>query len=433
MTEQTFQQSLFAELHNRPFPMLNSPASLSQMIRLAPGDPVAELQHIAALAARYSAAMPEAGATCYYQRLGEFEFRWERHTEFSSYIVILPRTESTPFSLPAVQVLPADWLASLSGSMIGGDHIELRPAPAQQPESAVLHQHFEGHRLIGSRVLDNEATLWTALREHSDGFCRTLIFMANEDPCEGGRLVRSLLELFAYRNLTLLALPLARDLIPEVSRMELELATLTERLTAIGSFADEKVLLEQLSELAAQLEGKLSENTFRFAATEAYYQLTEDRLREIREQPLENLRTLQQFHYRRFRPGFSTCQSVRSRLNELSLRVNRSSGLLRTRVDLMLESQNQNLLRSMDRRAKLQLRMQQTVEGLSIIAMTHYALSLLGHILAGIPEHALPLAKEAIVACATPVTFAAAWLSVRRIRRQFQQADSRADNPRFRS
>ncbi|HEB28058.1 MAG TPA: DUF3422 family protein [Porticoccus sp.] len=419
MNKHPLQENLFDELHSRPFPLLSSPVSVSHWVMLDPGDPAVELKHIANLARQYSVSPPEQGASCYYTSLGEFEFRWERHTEFSSYMVIVPCTGEQPFNETALSVLPAAWISDLSGSMIGGEHIELRSNTGKQIDTQSLHPYFEGQSLMGSRVLDDKASLWTSLRSYSDGFCRILVYTESEDLCECGRLVRSLIELSAYRNLTLIALPIARNLIPVVSGLEFRLAELTQRLTDAGNFKGEKLLLEELSAFAAELERLVSDNNFRFAATEAYYRLSEDRLLELNEQPLHNLRTLEEFHQRRFRPGFSTCQSVRSRMNDLSVRVNRSSSLLRTRVDLILESQNQDLLRSMDRRAKLQIRMQQTVEGLSIIAMTHYTLSLLGYLLKAVPVELMLVSSDIILAASTPVIFAAAWLSVRRIRKRF--------------
>ena len=421
MNKHPLQSHLFDELHNRPFPLLNSPSSVSHFVMLEPGDRSAELQHITSLAQRYSASLPALGASCYYQKLGGFEFRWERHTEFSSYMIILSQTGDLPFSETALSVLPEDWLDKLSGKMIGGEHIELRDSPSNSVDTRSLHPYFEGQSLMGSRVLDGKAAMWTSLRNYEDGFCRVLIHTESEDLCQCGRLVRSLMELSAYRNLTLIALPIARNLIPVVSSLEFRLAELTERLTDIGNFKGEKLLLKELSAFAAELERLISENNFRFAATEAYYQLTEDRLQELNEQPEANLRTLKEFHHRRFRPGFSTCQSVRTRMNDLSIRVNRSSSLLRTRVDLILESQNQDLLRSMDRRAQLQIRMQQTVEGLSIIAITHYTLSLLNSVLKGLPAQLIPLSNEVVLAGAMPIFFAVAWLSIRRLRKKFSR------------
>jgi uncharacterized membrane-anchored protein len=423
MKAHPLQQTLIAELHNRPFPRLKAPVSISHMVVLEPADLTTELNHIRVLAQRYSVATPADNATCYYQDFGQFEFRWERHTEFSSYMVIVPNLETEPFSKTAIALLPKDWLEELSGAMISGDHIEMRADTNQCPSPEGLHPYFEGQRLIASVVQDGKATLRTSVRTHHDNFGRIIIYTDSEDVCETGRLARSLIELTAYRTLTLLALPIARNLIPAVSAMEYTLAGITDRITNITGFSDEKKLLEELSEFAASLEQLISDNSFRFAATEAYYQLTQDRLEELKETNVTNLITLQQFYHRRFRPGFSTCQSVKNRMQSLSDRVNRASSLLRTRVDLTLESQNQNLLRSMDNRAKLQLRMQQTVEGLSIVAITHYVLSLFTHVLNGTPEHFLPISAATIISVATPIVLMCAWLSVRRIRKQFTLAE----------
>lgn len=54
---------------------------------------------------------------------------------------------------------------------------------------------------------------------------------------------------------------------------------------------------------------------------------------------------------------------------------------MRTRVDVELLAQNQSLLVSMDKRADLQLRLQKTVEGLSVVAISYYSVSLAVYLL----------------------------------------------------
>jgi uncharacterized membrane-anchored protein len=243
MKAHPLQQTLIAELHNRPFPRLKAPVSISHMVVLEPTDLTTELNHIRVLAQRYSVATPADNATCYYQDFGQFEFRWERHTEFSSYMVIVPNLETEPFSKTAIALLPKDWLEELSGAMISGDHIEMRADTNQCPSPEDLHPYFEGQRLIASVVQDGKATLRTSVRTHHDNFGRIIIYTDSEDVCETGRLARSLIELTAYRTLTLLALPIARNLIPAVSAMEYTLAGITDRITNITGFSDEKKLL----------------------------------------------------------------------------------------------------------------------------------------------------------------------------------------------
>jgi uncharacterized membrane-anchored protein len=91
--------------------------------------------------------------------------------------------------------------------------------------------------------------------------------------------------------------------------------------------------------------------------------------------------------------------------------------MLRTRVDIQLEEQNRNLLHSMDRRARLQLRLQETVEGLSIAAVTYYGVGLIAYLAKGLKQTGLAVPVEIILAVSVPVIAGSALLVVRRIRR----------------
>src|SRR3546814_8262212 len=82
---------------------------------------------------------------------------------------------------------------------------------------------------------------------------------------------------------------------------------------------------------------------------------------------------------RRLAPAMRTCESAAGRLETLASRVGRASNLLRTRVDIELEAQNRDVLMSMNRRARLQLRLQETVEGLSVVAISYYVVGLVGY------------------------------------------------------
>jgi uncharacterized membrane-anchored protein len=121
----------------------------------------------------------------------------------------------------------------------------------------------------------------------------------------------------------------------------------------------------------------VSSNHLRFAAANAYYNLVEQRLIDLREVRIQGIQTIGEFIKRRLEPAVNTCRSTANRFTSLSERVGNASQLLRTRVDIIIERQNQGLLTSMDLRAKMQLRMQQMVEGISIVAITYYAASLI--------------------------------------------------------
>ena len=163
---------------------------------------------------------------------------------------------------------------------------------------------------------------------------------------------------------------------------------------------------------------------YRFSAARAYCRIVQARLIELREERVEGLQTITEFMERRLAPAMRTCQNIGDRLEVLSKRVARANNLLRTRVDILLEAQNRDLLASMDRRVKLQLRLQQTVEGLSVAAITYYAVGLLGYLFKALKDAGVPVNDRMATGLAVPVVLAAIWISMRRIRKTLHRADT---------
>ena len=92
---------------------------------------------------------------------------------------------------------------------------------------------------------------------------------------------------------------------------------------------------------------------------------------------------------------------------------------MRTRVDVELEQQNQELLKSMNARTRLQLRLQTTVEGLSVAAITYYVVGLFGYLVKAAHDAGKLTVEPSIVTAAfVPVAALAIWWTVRRIRRK---------------
>ncbi|MDP3610955.1 MAG: DUF3422 family protein, partial [Rubrivivax sp.] len=139
---------------------------------------------------------------------------------------------------------------------------------------------------------------------------------------------------------------------------------------------------------------------------------------------LEGIPTIGAFMARRFEPAVATCLTVSSRLHDLSERVAQASALLSTRVDIARERQNQALLSSMDRRAKLQLRLQQTVEGLSVAAIVYYVVGLVAYLSKGLKAGGVPLDADLVAAAAVPLVAVAALMAVRRARKHIRDAET---------
>ena len=415
-----WRASLYEELHSRPSPSVSIPCTISHVaVQVSHDERDRELAHLADLCGKFGATPPRPDASCLYQTLGDFELRWERHTEFSTYTFIR-KVAGNPFREPsALSHIPADWLAELRGKATTALHLAFHAADGP-PDPAELDRYFERHALRGSVVRQGTAYLYSGFRLHSDGFGRIVLQARDLTPLQAGRLVQRVLEIETYRVMALLALPVARQITPEVGAMERELARVNEALTQADAQTDQRALLDGLSNLAARVERLRSDTTYRFAATNAYFDLVRERNRELTEEKIPGLQPIHVFIKRRLAPGIRTCNAVRDRLEDLSRRISQTSSLLRARVELSIQGQNRELLASMNRRSEAQLRLQQAVEGLSVVAITYYLMGLLGYLWEGIAWAGWPWGKKLTFAVAVPVIMLVAWRIIRGVRRRVQ-------------
>ena len=412
--------ALAGEVHARPPEPLSTPSRASYLaVMVAADEREAEIAHLARLCERYSVAGPAPDVTHFSTRLGALRLKWERHGEFSSWTLVAEGAERAPFAEPALSLLPQGWLAGLPGSTLMAAHVVVAEASGTLPDEAELARHFDDHFVVGAEISDGDALAYTDFRIHGDGCSRFLLLGRGLAPRAAGRIVQRLFEIEAYRMVALLALPIARRLAPRIVAIENALATLTGGI-AREEGADEK-LLHELTRLAAEVESGLAASQFRFGACRAYAELVRTRIAALRETRLGGTSTIGAFMARRFEPAVATCLTVSSRLHDLSERVAQASALLSTRVDITRERQNQALLVSMNRRARLQLRLQQTVEGLSVAAIAYYLVGLVGYLAKGLKAGGVPLDAELTMGLSVPVVAAMVFMAVRRARKHLTE------------
>jgi uncharacterized membrane-anchored protein len=229
-----------------------------------------------------------------------------------------------------------------------------------------------------------------------------------------GRLVQRLLEIDTYRMAALLGLPAARQAAAVLALAERELAALAEAIRVAGR-DEEPQLLDRLTRLAGQVESEYAATHSRFSASAAYFELVDRRLADIGEARMPGLQTLGEFIDRRLSPARATCAWSVRRQDALSQRVSRISNLLRTRVEIEQQQSSQALLGAMNRRQGLQLKLQATVEGLSVAAITYYIVGLVSYLAKGAHSLGWPFSPEGTAATAIPVVALAVWLSLRRL------------------
>lgn len=419
--------ALSMEVHARPPEPLETPSRASYVAVLVdPAQREAERAHLVTLCQRYGVAPPEPGRTQFSARLDALRFKWERHGEFSGYTFYAAGLGPRRFADTAVEGLPAGWLAQVSGRTIVAAHAELLPRPeGGAPDPVAFADAFGGNIVVGAAIGEGSGHALTDFRIHADGFARFLVFDGGFTQRQAGRMLQRLFEIEAYRTLSLLALPLAYQLSPVVRTVEAELAELTQAIAREGG--DDESLLQRLSRLAAEVESALASSQFRFGATRAYHALVTTRIAELREQRLPGIQTIDEFMARRLSPAVATCGTVSQRLHDLSERVAQASALLSTRVSIARERQNQALLAATARRAQLQLRLQQTVEGLSVAAIVYYLAGLVGYGAKGLKAMGLKLEPDLVVALAIPVLLAAAFWVTRRVHHRINTAEAGGD------
>lgn len=414
------RDELDQEFHARPFERLKIPSLISHLALLSgPGHEAIDRDRaqIAGLCDYYGVAPPAPGAIHLSVDCGLFRLKWERHSEFSAYTFIAPAESAEPFADPPIQQLPPNWLAGLAGELLVATHLDLRREPNPPLTLEPLQILLDGGPLNGCRAADDAATVWSDFRIRPDGFTRILVFDRGLRETQAGRLVQRLLNIETYRIMAMLAFPLARQTGVEITRIEGRLADLTDHMNQQAGLEQDHALLAELSELAAEMERIIAATTYRFGASRAYDTLVERRIAELREARLPSVQTLREFMDRRLAPALRTVASVRERQESLSTRISRAANLLRTRVDVALEQQNRDLLQSMNRRAQLQLRLQETVEGLSVVVLSYYLVGLVSYALKALHKLGLPWNPELATGMAIPVVIAVVGWGMHRMRR----------------
>jgi uncharacterized membrane-anchored protein len=424
------REVLHNEVHARPYEPVTAPEEVRYFALLGEaGERAEERERLGELCARSGVAPPAEGANHFRADLGTFRLKWERHSEFSGYAFFFPALGGEPFSRDPIEALPQGWLSGLPGRLIVSMHAVVTPQAGTLGDPEAIGGLFAGNLVIGGRIAAGLADAYTDFRLHDGATSRIAVVNREMGPRQTGRMLQRLIEIEVYRIMALLAFPVAQAAGQRTRIAESELARLTREIA--GSRRErEPALLDELTRLAAEVESSVADTSFRFSAARAYYGLVRQRIAELREERIPGVQTITEFMDRRLSPAMNTCESVAGRQEALSRRVARASELLRTRVDIAREQQNQQLLASLDRRQRLQLRLQETVEGLSIAAVTYYLIGLIAYAAKALESSGLDVDPDLIAGMSIPVVALLVALGVRRIRRALSR-EAPADESRW--
>jgi len=413
------------ELHIHPYEPLVPPERIALFAMLvSPDERLMEEKHLEVLSDEFGGVKPKIKGNQIRFDFGRFRLKIERHHEFTQYKFVWSTNESLPtepFLESVNQLLPAGWLPGLPGKVLTAMNISFLPFPAEASTKSLIDRYakmFDSSSLVGSQIGRSKGIVLTDFKICDDGFIRMMIFTKADLPSQNGRLLLRLIEVETYRMMALLAIPDARKLLSVLPKADKNLTDLTHAIS-LGDGTEDDKILEDLTSLAANVENMVAINYRRFSASRAYFDLVFKRLKDLKEEPIETLPSLGGILERRLEPGRSTCESVSRWLDQVSLRVSHASELLRTRIDVRRENQNQQLLVSMNKRFQIQLRLQETAELLSIVIIPYYGANLLGYIIEEIDNVAHwnidPLMTKAI---SIPILAALALLIMSKMRKR---------------
>jgi len=411
--------AVLGELHARPFTPIETPRRVLHFAFDTSGERgEADRTALVDFCARRGLVAPKPVDKHHLVAFGGTALRWEQHSEFTTYTWELPAERlapgAAPFHPPAsVLAAPMALLPQPGPALVALDLRLLADGESLKPERL-----FDPASLAAFDSGDGAALVATDFKSDPAGFVRILVTDRGLGKERAGALVQRVIEVETYRTLALLGLPEAQRLAPSVGRIEKRLAEVTEQMQRTEGLTANNRLLDELTALAAELEAGGAASLFRFGASRAYNEIVALRLTTIGERPVAGYPTWSAFLARRMAPAMRTCATMEERQANLSTKLARAANLLRTRVDVELEQQNRNLLESMNERTRLQLRLQATVEGLSVAAISYYVIGLLGYVVKAAHDAGLPVDPAYAIAALVPVTVLVIWWVVRRIRRR---------------
>jgi uncharacterized membrane-anchored protein len=404
------RDAIMAELHARPVDIIDDTTRVRRTVFVLPqrsGAMDALIERFRQFCVGREVPPPELDVRQFSFTRASHAVTWEFHTEFVTITWRAPLSDKDnwPADVGFSALGDAELIAATRIDVIGGDTVPERLIP-----------QFNLSSLCVTTVEDGTAQVATDFIADKDGFTRFEFAAGSLTPLRRSVLARRLLEVDTYRSMTLLALPLARLVAPDLGAAERDLTALIESLSAATTIELIQSALARLHQLSVR-SGQLSERLgYRFAAARAYGDILHARLASLHEGPTAVGSSIGRYLNNRVDPALATCAALEKRLSTMADKTERAIELLNVRIGLDLQIQNKTVLETIAATARSQFLLQRTVEGLSVIAISYYALGVLGYLLGG-PIELAGFDKTLALSIAAPFAVLAVWLFIRAIRR----------------
>lgn len=418
------RQSLSEELHARAFYDFDGAGRFIRFVYLVGNDDSAVLNYVNDYLRSRALSPVQAAEKFYRIELDGFALRVERHTEFLTIsfvekgLKVQTGISKDAFREESLPHMPFAWARNAPAALFHAIWVEVGGRPPSKLQQSDMLQVLDSRAVASNNFSDAAAQVHFAFDIDSAGYSRVVVFNKSIEAIRMGRIVQRIVEVETYRLLSLLGLATVKAYSTRLTDIEEVLNGLTNDLANEIKKPDGQVqqLLTVLSSQAADVEDIYSRTSYRLSATKAYLGILTGRLERMQLTRLSGFQGVRGFLDRRMTPAMDSCTAFSERLASLSQRINRAGALLRTQTELVIQRQNRDLLQSMDQRAKHQLRLQQTVERLSIAAVTYYGVGLVGYIAVSLPIDQWGLSLSYIKAGAVPIIALAVWMAIRKVK-----------------
>jgi len=423
MEEFALRRTLSDELHARAFHDFEGAGRFIRYVFLTDGDTGAILDYVNAFLDAAGRAPIPADNKFLRLDMDGYALRVEQHTEFMSVSFVEKGHRRATGLLadafdPGITHLPLAWARGIPAPVFHAIWLEIGGKPPRVLTPERMTAIMDSRAIASNHFSNGDAQLHFAFDIDAAGFSRIALFNQGISPNRMGRVVQRVVELETYRLLALLGFAAVRDNSRSLGSIERAVGSLTTDMAAQIKQVDGQVqqLLSVLSAQAADLEEIYSRTSYRLAATKAYEAILTDRIASLQFTRLEGFQGVRGFLGRRMTPALDSCRAFSARLSRLSERITRAGDLLQTQTEMIIQRQNRDLLRSMNARARHQLRLQQTVERLSIAAVTYYGVGLVGYLAKPLPLDEWHLDINLVKAAAVPAIAFLVWLAIRGVR-----------------
>ncbi|RGP41341.1 hypothetical protein BPTFM16_01644 [Altererythrobacter insulae] len=421
MRDHALRKQAVGEMHLRRWPELRVPCMIVQWVLIV--DDSERDEELSAIEERaQNGETAESPAYRAGNLVNGIRFVWEKHSEGTSLTLFVHDVGPDVFLEPQsnADVKGAlEWAQSMPGEIVRSTRIWV--AENDEQIDAILPNLNLVRGELVSCNLGRKIRMWSDFRIKDDGFGRLLVATNGAEPVEVTRQVQRVQELGNYRNRALLGLPVARDCWPKLDEAEGKLRDLAARIEDPDENDD--TLTDTLSKLSLELAAIETSISFRMDATKAYAQLVKDRLVQVDSRHIPGFASLTDFTQRRFFPAMNTCEATTARVRQLALRAAQLASLLRARIDARIENQNAQLLGSMEKSTRMQVRLQQLVEGFSVVALSYYLIGLVGYLIDGLPLARYQLSKEWVLAVLVIPVVASIWIGMRILKHRLFRGD----------